>query len=70
MFQWLATLQYHKFDVIDLQQDVPPDGEKEKDPTWWKTKRLLKKLDKANAVSELRDCVYWRDLRPLCDYKD
>jgi len=69
MFQWLATLQYHKFDVIDLQQDVPPDGEKEKDPTWWKTKRLLKKLDKANAVSS--GTVYTGEiLSPLFDYKD
>ena len=68
MFQWLATLQYHKFDVIDLQQDVPPDGEKEKDPTWWKTKRLLKKLDTANAVSS--GTVYTGEiLSPLFDYK-
>lgn len=69
MFQWLATLQYHKFDVIDLQQDVPPDGEKEKDPTWWKTKRLLRKLDKANAVSS--GTVYPGEISsPLFDYKD
>ena len=51
MFQWLGTLQFHKFDVINPQQDMPPDGENEKDPTWWKTKHLLRKLDKAKVSS-------------------
>ncbi|XP_070209957.1 pseudouridylate synthase 1 homolog [Littorina saxatilis] len=51
MFQWLATLQYHKFDIIDLKQDMPPDGEKEKDPNWWRTKRLLNQLDKEKQAS-------------------
>ena len=51
MFQWLTTLQFHKFDVIDPEQEVPPDGEKEKDLSWWKTKSLLNKIDKTNKVS-------------------
>ncbi|XP_076467922.1 pseudouridylate synthase 1 homolog [Babylonia areolata] len=46
MLQWLGTLQNHKFDVIDPTQEVPPDGENEKDRTWWKTKALLNRLDK------------------------
>ena len=55
MLQWLCTLQYHKFDVIDPAQDMPADGEKEKDRNWWKTKALLSKLDKERVS-------YWQVL--------
>lgn len=52
MLQWLGTLQYHKFDFIDLAEEVPPDGEKEKDPTWYKTKALLRKVDQKKNTTE------------------
>jgi hypothetical protein len=50
MLKWLSTLQYHRFDVIDPELPVPPDGENERDLSWYKTKRLLQKLDKAKKV--------------------
>lgn len=57
MLKWLGTLQFHKFDIIDPNLPVPPDGEKEKDQNWYKTKYLLSKLDKAKkeSVSTLTD---------------
>ncbi|XP_025093727.1 tRNA pseudouridine synthase A-like [Pomacea canaliculata] len=49
MMQWLATLQYHKFDIIDPKMGAPLEGEK--DPNWWRTRRLLEEMDKARANS-------------------
>lgn len=47
MLQWLGTLQYHKFDVIDPEMGAPPEGEK--DLNWWRTRMFLRKLDKATG---------------------
>ncbi|KAL8601279.1 hypothetical protein ACOMHN_003223 [Nucella lapillus] len=48
MLQWLATLQNHKFDVIDPKQEVAPDGEDSR--SWWRTKALLKKVDSQTTI--------------------
>nr|KAG5705145.1 hypothetical protein BaRGS_030862 [Batillaria attramentaria] len=53
MLQWLGTLQYHKFDVIDPEMGAPPEGEK--DQNWWRTRLLLKKMDRAKE--SLQACV-------------
>lgn len=50
MMQWLATLQYHKFDIIDPKMGAPPEGEK--DPNWWRTRRLLEEMDKARVIKK------------------
>lgn len=53
MLKWLGTLQYHKFDIMDSSLPVPPDGEKERDHNWYRTKYLLSKLDKMKKQEDL-----------------